>query len=84
MPNQSSHQPLKYYHQFREIQGFLVRITQPYIFTVASIGLISNTFTVLLLATSCMTKNFKHKWTLIALGMYSEGELSVEPIESPG
>ena len=69
MLNQSEMEALKYYQQFREIQGFLVRITRPYIITVASIGLITNTFTVILLSTSCMTKNLKHKWTLIALGM---------------
>jgi hypothetical protein len=61
----------KYYNQFRHIQTILIRITLPYIFIVACVGLITNTATIILLSKSFVTKNTKHKWTLIALGMFN-------------
>jgi hypothetical protein len=59
----------KYYNKFRYIQSILIRITLPYIFIVACVGLITNTATIVLLSTSFVTKHTRHKWTLIALGM---------------
>lgn len=59
----------KYYNKFRQIQKLLVQITLPYIFLVASIGLITNTATIVLISKSLDTKNAKHKWTLIALAL---------------
>jgi len=58
-----------YYNKFRHIQNLLIRITLPYVFIVASVGLITNTATILLLPKSFVTKNSRHRWTLIALGM---------------
>lgn len=58
----------KYYNQFRSIQLVLVKITNPYIFTISCLGLITNTSTIALLSKSFLTKNLRHKWTLIALG----------------
>jgi len=59
----------KYYHQFKNIHNILTKITFPYLFLIALIGLITNTSTVVLLSKNYITKNFKNKWTLIALGM---------------
>ncbi len=60
----------QYYHQFRIIQGVLLKISFPYIFLIGFIGLITNTTTVVLLSKNFITKNLKNKWTLIALGMF--------------
>ena len=60
----------KNYIKFRYIQAFLVKITLPYIFIITCIGLFTNTSTIVLLSKSSVTKNLRHKWTLIALGMY--------------
>lgn len=76
--NQTLIPSIKYYHKFRLIHQILVRITTPYIFIVGFVGLITNTFTILLLSTSCVTKNLKHKWTLISLGELSEGQCQVD------
>ena len=62
----------RYYHQFQVIHGVLVKISFPYIFLIAFIGLITNTSTVILLSKNNVTKNLKNKWTLIALGMCHE------------
>lgn len=70
--NQTLLSPIKYYNKFRIIHGILTRITLPYIFIVGFVGLITNLFTILLLSTSCITKNLKHKWTLISLGQYTK------------
>lgn len=59
----------KYYNKFGHIQNLLVQITFPYIFIVAFVGFITNTATIVLLTKSFVTKNTRHKWTLIALGM---------------
>jgi hypothetical protein len=59
----------KYYDKFGHIQNLLIRITLPYIFLIACIGLITNTATIALLSKSFVTQNAKHKWILIALGM---------------
>lgn len=61
--------PPVYYHQFHRIQIILTRITLPFLFIVALIGLITNTATIVLLSRSFVTNNTRHKWTLIALGM---------------
>ena len=63
----------KYYNKFRNIQAILIRITMPYIFIITCIGLVTNTATIILLSKSSVTKNLRHKWTLIALGMYDIG-----------
>jgi hypothetical protein len=61
----------KYYNKFRYIQKILIRITLPYIFIVAVVGFITNTATIVLLSKSFVTKNPRHKWTLIALGKFN-------------
>ena len=58
----------KYYRKFREIHGIMVKMSLPYIFLVAAIGLLTNTTTIILLSKNSITKNLKNKWTLIALG----------------
>lgn len=58
----------KYYNKFRHIQYLLIKITLPYIFIIACVGFITNTATIVLLSKSFVTKNTRHKWTLIALG----------------
>jgi hypothetical protein len=58
-----------YYNKFRHIQHLLIRITLPYVFIVAFVGFITNTATILLISKSFITKNSRHRWTLIALGM---------------
>jgi hypothetical protein len=60
----------KYYNKFRDIQTLLIRISMPYIFIITCVGLITNSSTIVLLSKSSVTKNLRHKWTLIALGMY--------------
>lgn len=61
----------KYYYKFRTINSILTQISFPYIFIVVCIGLITNTSTMVLLSKGFVTKNLKHKWTLVALGMYA-------------
>lgn len=61
----------QYYYQFRVIHNALVKISFTYIFLIATIGFITNTSTVLLLSKNVITKNFKNKYTLIALGMFN-------------
>lgn len=58
----------KYYNKFRQIQYLLIRVTLPYICILASVGFITNTATIVLLSKNFVTKNTRHKWTLIALG----------------
>ncbi|UJR23833.1 hypothetical protein I4U23_026809 [Adineta vaga] len=57
----------EYYNKFQKLQTILTKITNPYIFIIGCIGLITNTLTIALLLRSFMTKNLRHKWTLIAL-----------------
>ncbi|CAF0827032.1 unnamed protein product [Adineta ricciae] len=57
----------KYYNKFQQIQMLLVKFTNPYILIISCIGLIANSSTIVLLSRSFITKNLRHKWTLIAL-----------------
>ncbi len=59
----------KFYIIFGNLNHMLTRFTNPYIFVVACIGLITNTSTIVLLSKSFLTKNLRHRWTLVALGM---------------
>ncbi|CAF0973115.1 unnamed protein product [Adineta steineri] len=59
----------KYYNQFRDIHNILVKFTNPYIFIIGFIGLITNTSTIVLLSKNFVTKSLKHKWALIALAL---------------
>lgn len=61
-----------HYYRFRTIHRLLVKITLPYLFFIALLGLITNSLTVVLLSKNSATKNLKNKWTLIALGMYDD------------
>ena len=65
-----TNQVFQLYFKFQQIQDFIFRITLPYIFIVGIVGLVTNIFTVFLLSNSYATKNLKHKWALIALGLY--------------
>ena len=56
------------YHQFRTIHRILRKCFIPYIFAVASLGIVTNTITVVLLSKNVFTKTLRNKWTLTALG----------------
>ena len=56
------------YHQFKIIHRILRKCFIPYIFSIASLGLVTNMATVVLLSRSHFTKNLRNKWTLTALG----------------
>ena len=56
------------YHQFKIIHRILRKCFIPYIFSIASLGIVTNTATVILLSRSHFTKNLRNKWTLTALG----------------
>jgi hypothetical protein len=63
-----------YYNIFKNLHHMMIRYTNPYIFAVACIGLVTNTLTIILLSKiflskSFLTKNPRHIWTLVALGM---------------
>ncbi|CAF3457353.1 unnamed protein product [Rotaria sp. Silwood1] len=55
--------------KFRSIHSILVQITIPYIFIIVCIGLITNTLTIVFLSKGFVTKNLRHKWTLLALAL---------------
>jgi len=59
----------KYYVIFGNINDMMMRFVNPYKLVVAFIGLITNTLTIVLLSKSFLTKNPRHIWTLVALGM---------------
>ncbi|CAF1564707.1 unnamed protein product [Rotaria magnacalcarata] len=58
-----------HYYKFRNIHNILTQISFPYIFIIVCLGLITNTLTIVLLSKGFVTKNLKHKWTLIALAL---------------
>lgn len=60
--------PPKYYRQFGVIYAYMMKISLPYVFLVATIGLVTNTTTVIFLSKNSITKNLKNRWALIALG----------------
>jgi Co/Zn/Cd efflux system component len=60
----------QYYLRFQIIQDVLAKISFPYLFSIAFIGLITNTSTIILLSKNNITKSLKNKSILIALGMY--------------
>ncbi|CAF4549334.1 unnamed protein product, partial [Rotaria socialis] len=57
------------YYKFRKIHNILAQISLPYISVIVCLGLITNTLTIVLLSKGFVTKDLKHKWTLIALAL---------------